>query len=269
MNYFKNLSFVVVCFLVFTILFSFQAGNATPVVSETQPSTSTISVTGTADVMVVPDEVVITLGIDTRNKDIVQARKESDENVQRIVNLTKQFKIDSQYVQTDYIDIRPGDITGKSMYETYEKISPANQGYIVRKKMVITLKDLSKFENFIAEVVKTGAEYVNGVEFRTSELRKHKDKARELAVKAAKEKAVAMSKVLGQKAGKAINIVEQQEYYYSWYNSWYSGFYRNNSVSSMSNSIYTVQPEEQQDISGLAPGQIKVSANVSIDFSLE
>ena len=45
----------------------------------------------------------------------------------------------------------------------------------------ITLKDTSKFEDVLTESLQEGANYVHGIEFRTTELRKHRDAVRALA----------------------------------------------------------------------------------------
>jgi hypothetical protein len=269
MQSFKNVLTVFVCLLVFSTLFWYQQGSANPQTDVDQKEKSVINVTGSADVMVIPDEAIITLGIDTRNKDIVNAKNENDKKVKDVLNAAKKFNIDPKYIKVDYINIRPGDITVKQIYEPYGSIPLENSGYIARKRITITVKDLSKFEDFLTELVKNGAEYITGVDFKTSSLRANKDKARELAVKAAKEKADAMTAVLGQKAGKAITINEEQEYYWSWYDSWYSGYYGGNSVSMANNVQNVVSSGQQPDGEGAMPGQIKVSAKVNIQFSLE
>jgi len=237
MKNFKNVSLVFTCLFVFSILFWFQQGAAAPVDQGTNVNNerSTISVSGSADVMVVPDEAIITLGVDTRNKDIVKAKAENDKKVKDIINISKKYNIEQKDIKVDYINIRPGDIISNVYFYDIPQKGSENYGYIAKKRIVITMKDLSKFEDYLTEIVKNGAEYISGVDFKTSELRKHKDKARELAVKAAKEKADAMSSVLGQKAGKAVSINEEQEYYWSWYDSWYDGWYQRNSVSAANN----------------------------------
>ncbi len=272
MKNFKNVTLVFTCLFVFSILFWFQQGMATPVATNTNVNDerSTISVSGSADVMVVPDEAIVTLGVDTKNKDIVKAKSENDKKVNDIINIAKKYKIDQKHIKVDYINIRPGDIKSNAYYYDIPEKGSENYGYIAKKRIVITMKDLSKFEDFLTDLVKNGAEYISGVDFKTSELRKHKDKARELAVKAAKEKADAMSAVLGQKAGKAFAINEEQEYYWSWYDSWYSGWYQSNSIST-ANSIQNVisVPEQQITGDGAVPGQIKISAKVNIQFNLD
>lgn len=270
MQSFKNVVIVFACLLVFSALFWCREGSAKPQVDAEQKEKSTINVTGSADVMVIPDEAVITLGVDTRNKDIVKAKNENDKIVKDILNVAKKFGVAEKYIKADYINIRPGDITTKELYDSYSVISPENRGYIAKKRIIITVKDLSKFEDLMTELLKNGAEYITGVDFNTSELRANKDKAREMAVKAAKEKADAMTAVLGQKAGKAVSINEEQEYYWSWYDSWYSGWYRGGNSISTANSVNNVVLSDQKsDGSGVLPGQIKVSAKVNIQFNLE
>jgi uncharacterized protein len=273
MNKFKGILLAVVCTLFLTAVFMYHPASAAPtVVSDGKAAAlSLISVSGSADVMVVPDEVIITLGIDTRDKDVNAAKTENDKRTKKIIEVAKSFKITSKNIQMDFMDIRPCDITQKSIYPAYtDNIAPENLGYAVKKKIVVTIKDLNIFENFLTEVLKNGVEYVQGVEFKTSELRQNKDKARELAVKAAREKADAMTAALGQKAGKAVNIREEQEYYWSWYDYWYSGFYGNNS-NMLANNVQNAVSSSggMQNTDGVAPGQIKVSAKVSIDFNLE
>jgi len=51
-------------------------------------------------------------------------------------------------------------------------------GYFVRKNISITLKDVSKFEQLLSNVLQAGVNYVHGIDFRTTELRKHRDEAR-------------------------------------------------------------------------------------------
>ena len=214
MNFFKGTTLVIASLLIFSFLLTFQTGNAKPegIATET-PNHNTISVSGSSDVMVVPDEVVITIGIDSRDKNIVKAKTDNDGKVRKILEVAKTFNIESKYIQTDYLNIEPGDITQKNKYFSNETVPPENFGYVVQKKLVITLKDISKFESFLTEVVKNGAEYVQGIDFRSTELRKHKDKARELAVKAAREKADAMTSALGQKAGDRKSVVEGNSVY--------------------------------------------------------
>ena len=59
--------------------------------------------------------------------------------------------------------------------------------------MVITLGDVSRFEDLLSDTLLAGANHVHNVEFRTTELRQHRDAARALAIQAAREKAEALT----------------------------------------------------------------------------
>ena len=147
-----------------------------------------ITVTGQSEVNVVPDEVVITLGVETLDKKLSAAKTQNDASVKKILALAPQYQIEAKYVQTSQISIYPryqGGSWGGSNFIGYE----------VEKTIVFILKDVSKFEEFLSGVLEAGANSVQGIQFRTTELRKYKDQARAMAVKAAKEKAVAKAQI--------------------------------------------------------------------------
>ena len=60
--------------------------------------------------------------------------------------------------------------------------------YIVRKTIGIKLTNISGFDGVLSGLITNGVNNVQGIDFRTSELRKYRDKARTLAIQAAKEK---------------------------------------------------------------------------------
>ncbi len=229
-----------------------------------------ITVSGSADVLTAPDQIVITLGLESRHRDIAAAKSESDQKAARILGVAEHHQIDAKDIQMDYMDVKPCDLSVKNPYTSYESISPANLGYAVRRRLVVTIRDLARFEPFLADAIAQGVEYVQGVQFKTTEMRKFKDQAREEAVKAAREKAEAMAAALGQRAGKAVRITEQQEYYWSWYDSWYWGWYGGSAVSA-SNVTLNNNSAGQSGQGGdtVMPGQIKVRASVSVEFILD
>lgn len=61
-------------------------------------------------------------------------------------------------------------------------------------------------------VMSAGAKRIDGIEYQSSELRKPRDKARDEATKAAKEKAVALAQALGNQVGKTYSIEEVQQW---------------------------------------------------------
>jgi uncharacterized protein YggE len=218
-----------------------------------------ITVTGDAEVRVVPDEVILTLGVETWYKNLSKAKRENDERVKAILELAKNYGVESKYIQTDYISIEP------RYHDNYQREDFI--GYFVRKTIVITLKDISKFEDLLTSALEAGVNYVHGIQFRTTELRQHRDEARALAIKAAQEKANALGGELDQRVGKPHTIREDQVGWWSWYNTWWGAHWSGGPAAQ--NVIQEVGGESFTSESVLAPGQITVKARVTVTFELE
>lgn len=220
-------------------------------------SKALITVTGDAEVKVVPDEVSLILGVETWNKDLAAAKSENDQKVSGIIALANRLKIDDKYIQTDFINIEP---RYNEQWERREFI-----GFFVRKTVSLTLKDVSKFEELLSGVLGAGANYVHGIDFRTSELRKYRDQARALAIKAARDKATELAKELGETIGRPQTIQEGRIGWWSGYNSWWGNRYGG---QMMQNTVQNAGPGNAPT-SGLALGQIAVNASVTVSFELK
>jgi hypothetical protein len=129
----------------------------------------------------------------------------------------------------------------------------------------MTLRDLSRFEDLLSQALTAGVNYVQGIEFRTTELRKHRDEARALAIQAAREKATALAGELGQDVGEPQTIQEDQSGWWSGYSAWWGsrwgGTMSQNVIQEMGGTGWTGG-------SSVAPGQIDVTARVTVSFEL-
>ncbi len=211
----------------------------------------TIQVTGEAEIRVIPDEVVITVAIETSNKDLIIAKQENDTKSRQVKSIFQKSGVEEKYIKTDYITIEP-------RYETYPK--KEFSGYFVTKRFVVTLKDLTKFESLTTDILVGGVNYIHDITFRTTDLRKHRDTARQMAIKAAKEKAVALATELGMKVGKPFSINENQSNY--WYN------YMRNERQMTQNSMVELGSGSPSSDS-FSPGMITITATVAVSFEME
>ena len=223
------------------------------------PAPRTITVTGDAEVKVPPDQVILTLGVETWDKNLATAKGQNDAIVARVLKVAEDHGVAPQHVQTDYVSIEPRYRSGT--YEPGDFI-----GYFVRKTIVITLKDITAFEELLSDALEAGATHVHGIEFRTSELRKHRDTARALAIQAAQEKAIALAGELGQKVGRPTDIREEYNGWWSPYNSWWGGGW---GAFGAAQNVIQESGAPQGMESTLAPGQISVSARVTVSFELK
>jgi uncharacterized protein len=218
----------------------------------------TVTVTGEAEVRVVPDEVILTLGVETWDKDLGRAKQQNDRIVAAVLALAGQHGVPAEHVQTDYVSIDPRYKDG--YYEERDFV-----GYFVRKNVVVTLRDLAEFEPLLSDALEAGVNYVHGVEFRTTELRQHRDEARALAIQAAQEKAMALAGALDQDVSQPLTIQEEQAGWWSSYNAWWGSSW---GAGMTQNVIQELGGASALADSTVAPGQIKVNARVSVTFEL-
>ncbi len=238
------------------VLFALSSSTQIPLGAAT--STDDISVNGEAEVRVVPDEVVLSLGVETFNQALRTAKSMNDERIQKTMAAAKALMVQASRMQTDYVSIEP-------KYENHD-IARTLQGYVVRRTLVITLSDVSKFEDLLTSALEAGVTHVHGIEFRTTQLRKYRDQARVMAIKAAQEKAELLARESGRKVGQARSIGEASYGYYPSYGSWWGG----SRYSSMSqNAIQNAGGGLPVGGDTLAPGQISIRATVHANYVLQ
>jgi len=220
-----------------------------------QPAQERLTVSGDAEIKVAPDRVVISVGVESRNPQLAVAKAENDKAIAAILSAAAKEQVPPADVQTDFIEINP----------VYQSRGPENREayvvdfYRINKTVAITLRDVSRFERLLTAVLNAGANRVFGVNFQTSELRKYRDQAREMAVKAAMEKAQAMAGAAGLKVGKPESI--------SAYNQ--SGpVYGRMNMSNVTQNVSFAAGGDGDTASTIAPGRITVSAAVTLTFRL-
>jgi uncharacterized protein YggE len=211
------------------------------------PAPRLITVTGTAEIDVPPDQVVITCDVRALDKDILKAAKDADDLLNKILNLAHQAGIEDKNIQTTQVSIRP--------INRYHEDKEIFDGYSVSQTVALVLDDITKYRGFMTEALRSGLKNVEGIEFRSSKAREHREAARKQALEAAREKAATMAGVLGQHIGKPHKIVEDAPMPYATHGN------------ILSNSIMAKEGPGD-DAEGLSPGQIRITARVEVSFEL-
>jgi len=237
-------------FFVLAIAVSLVAVDRALAQANSQAAPPAIHVSGAAEVKITPDEVDLRFGVYTRSISLDDAKQQNDQRLASTTNFLKASGIDVQDVQTDYLSIEP-------MYD--EKDPLKLRAYNARRSIGVRLRKIADFEKVLAGALQAGANSVYGVEFRTTQLRKHRDTARQLAIRAAKEKATALAGELGAKIGKVQSISENTLGGSSW-------LFGN---SRLSNVMQSEPSPPDNELSGLSVGQISISASVSVTFQLD
>jgi uncharacterized protein YggE len=216
-----------------------------------------ITVSGQAEVRAAPDEVVFTLEVEKIDKVLSVAKEQNDESVRQILALARRFQVAPQDVKTDYISVGmkySTDLLDDDDSARRAKVKREFVGYEVSKTVIIRFTEIARFEEFFSAVLQAGVSRVSDVSFRTSQIRKYKDQARILAIRAAQEKATALAREIGQSIGKAHSISEGGEG---------RGAAMNNYSTVVSGNF------SSDENSTIAPGMIRVTAQVSVSFILQ
>lgn len=217
-----------------------------------------LTVTGDAEIKVAPDRVVISVGVESRSPQLATAKSRNDAAIAAILAATAKEQVVPADVQTDFIEINPV-YQGRDTAENRENYLV--DYYRIHKTVAITLRDVTRFERLLTAVLNAGANRVYGVNFQTSELRKYRDQAREMAVKAAIEKARAMATAAGLRVDKPESI--------SSYNSGGGPSYgRMQSNMNMVQNVASSAGGDSELSGTIAPGRITVSASVTLTFRL-
>lgn len=207
--------------------------------------TPQISISGEGKILVTPDIALIQLGVQNNGKDPKEVKQLNDVTIDKVIAYIKKIGISV----TDY------QTTQLSLYKNYD-FEKKKYSYQANQTISVTLKDISKYNAFMMDVMETGINVINGVEFKSSKMELFESQARKKAILNAKKKAEDYVSVLpGQKVGKAISISDNSQMNYPQPVFMAKGM--------MADSEAT-QPKET-----LAIGEIEIVSNVSVSFVLE
>ena len=220
-----------------------------------------IQVSGTAVVNVIPDRVLIQLGVQSNGTTPQKVEAENSRTINRVIRALKAQGIAEKDIVTDWYVINP-------IYDNYDSLHI--DGYRINNVIAITLRDIDKVNKVIAASLDAGANEVINVEFYLSNLRKYRDQARDLAMKAAQEKAQDLASAAGAETGCIMNINENT---WSYYNGWWYGRGSNSNLWAQ-NTVQNAAPAgggegALNDSGPVNLGQISVRAEVSASFSLK
>lgn len=225
--------------------------------SQAAPLPPQISVSGSAEVKVAPDEIYLSVGVETRHEALEEAKRQNDDQVSKALGFIKSSGVKAKDVQTDFLSVEPAYDNDVS------RTKPVT--YVVRKSIEIRFTQIQGFEGFVTGLLTNGVTTIHGIDFRTTEMRKHRDTARAMAIRAAREKADAMTAELGVKRGKVYNITTND---WSGWSGW-SSYWGRSGGGMQQNSVQNAGAPSEIAERTLSIGQISVSASVSVSFLIE
>lgn len=253
--------------LLATGLPNFSARAAGPSPQTTDESTGacnadrTVQVSGTAVVNVQPDRALIQLGVQSNGKTPKEVQSQNTATITQVIQNLERLGIEAKDIATDRYVIEP-------LYQDYDALRI--KGYRIHNVLSITMRDVDQTSDAIATAFEAGANQVVNVEFYTSELRKYRDQAREMAMQAAFEKANALAQAAGAETDCVTNISETSSSYFNGWNWWYGGGSQNLWTQ---NAVQNIPPASSEPASPegepVSMGLISIRAEVSATYGLK
>ncbi|MGZ8842883.1 MAG: SIMPL domain-containing protein, partial [Pyrinomonadaceae bacterium] len=188
------------------------------------------------------------------DKQLMVANKKTDDIVRQVLAIARKHNVKPEDVQTSHISVEPKHNWDDISFEERQKVKRVFIGYEVSKTAVIRLRDISRFSELLADVLQAGITRLSNLEFRDSQIRKHRDQARVMAIRAAQEKANLLARENGQSIGPAYSISE------------YAGDSGRSNVAQNVTSV--ISGDLSSSESAIAPGSISVTAQVTVRFKL-
>lgn len=212
------------------------------------PAWCQLTVSGTSEVKVTPDEVAIVIGVESENAMLQKAKEENDEAIRKVLAFCAEQNISKKDIQTDYVRIYP--------VKEYPQQRPGQQGeettkYRVFQSLSIMLRDISKYDNLITGLLQRGINTIQDISFQVSDIEKYREQARTLALKSASEKAKKMASDMGVTLENVKSIDEHAP------------------VSNPPVPYARMSADNFSQGTTLAPGQITISGNVTVSYEIK
>ena len=203
-----------------------------------------INVTGEGKLKVVPDQVSITLGVKNKSTSAKESKELTDKAIDKALKLLIKKGVNQTDIQTQRV----------SLYQSYDHKKKTTY-YTADQTIKFLLTNLEIYDELMIELLNSGINTINQVQFKSSKFESFQSTVRNLAINNAKKKAQDYVKPLGQKVGKALMISESSVRNHYPEPIMYESMAKSNA--------YQESPHQT-----LATGEIEISIKVSVRFIL-
>lgn len=220
--------------------------SAVAVADAAESPVRTVSVSGLGEVRAEPDRALITLGVEARRPRMEDARSEVAKIVEAVLKLTRDLRIDQQYVHATRISVQP-EYNWENQTRERTLI-----GYYVARQVQVELRNLDQLGTLLERAIDLGVNQVGDPQLDSSRKRDLEREALAKAVEDARLNAEAVAKAAGLRLGTARTITASN-------------------VSAPQPVAYRVMAMAEAAPGGGAPyqsGQMTFTANVQVEFDV-
>jgi len=167
--------------------------------TEKNSQQAVITVTGTGQVLVIPDVAYINIGVRSTGDTVVGAIAQNNEQAQAIQFALTQKGIEEKDIQTSNFNVYQ-----QSDYD-YQG-NPTRTYYSVENTVYVTVMRIDQLGDILDAVARSGANNIYGVNFDVQDKSDAQKAARELAVQAAQKQAQELAVAAGIELGELLSI---------------------------------------------------------------
>lgn len=160
----------------------------------------TVSFVGEGKIKAVPDTAKTEIGLITEGKDTITVQNENSSKMNAVIKFLKERGVSEADIKTSNYSLSP-------KYE-YNKGKSSLVGYVLNQNLTVTVRNLDKIGEILDGAVSSGANRIDSVSLFVDKPEELKNKAREEAIKAAKEKMIMTSKTAGLRLGRLVGFSE-------------------------------------------------------------
>ena len=167
-----------------------SASNNTDSKAENVNSVRTLTITGNGQVTLVPDIARVNVGVNSREADVTSAVDENNKLAKAITDALVKKGVEVKDIQTANFNVYP--------IQQYNNMGEQTGVlYSVDNTLYITVRDLKTLSEVLDAAITAGANQINGISFDINERTEAQNKARDLALKDAENKAKDVAKTVG------------------------------------------------------------------------
>ena len=210
-----------------------------------------ISVTGTMQTKIAPDQVLWNIQLIDTDPDMRKAKTASDERIKAVLALREKLGVKEGDLETGTVNIR------REYHENERGRRGEFKHFVVRRGVTIRQRDLKRFDEFLDSLV-ASTEMEVSFSFDSSKRHEARADTRIEALKIARDKAAKMAETVGAKLGQVLTINEHGSG-----GSFHGNLMAQNAVS------YQGSPGVDASSDRFVPGAINVQVTVYATFELE
>ncbi|MEX2125949.1 MAG: SIMPL domain-containing protein [Woeseia sp.] len=206
--------------------------------------TRSVAVTGQGEASGVPDRAEVSAGVQTLAGTVIHATRENQTAIEKIMSALEEQGIPEEKIQTSNYSI-----WAEQNYQEPRQIQIS--GYRVSNVVNVTIDDIAKVGDVLAAVTNAGANSIHGIQFGVKDTAALEQKAREVAMTDARERAEELAKLAGVQLGEVLTI---------------STSYGGGPPQPM--MARSFEMADTAPVPGISPGQQSVSVQVHVTFAI-